>query len=65
MASAATMAGKGLQIGIVGAGVAGLSAAIAMRRIGHQVEVSSGNFAQKYGTLVFCEFECHREAECY
>ena len=33
------MAG-GLQIGVVGAGVAGLSAAIALRRIGHDVEVS-------------------------
>lgn len=32
---------KGLQIGIVGAGVAGLSAAIALRRIGHECEVST------------------------
>jgi NADPH-dependent glutamate synthase beta subunit-like oxidoreductase len=30
---------NGLQVGIVGAGVAGLSAAIALRRIGHNVEV--------------------------
>lgn len=29
----------GLKVGIVGAGVAGLSAAIALRRIGHDVEV--------------------------
>lgn len=31
---------KGLQIGIVGAGVAGLAAAIALRRVGHECEVS-------------------------
>lgn len=30
---------KGLQIGIVGAGVAGLAAAIALRRVGHECEV--------------------------
>lgn len=34
-----TASGNGLQVGIVGAGVAGLSAAIALRRIGHNVEV--------------------------
>ena len=30
----------GLKVGIVGAGVAGLAAAIALKRIGHDVEVS-------------------------
>jgi monoamine oxidase len=30
---------EGLQIGIVGAGLAGLSAAIGLRRAGHDVEV--------------------------
>lgn len=34
-----TASGNGLQVGIVGAGVAGLSAAIALRRIGHNAEV--------------------------
>lgn len=29
-----------LQVGICGAGVAGLAAAIALRRVGHDVEVS-------------------------
>lgn len=29
-----------IQVGIVGAGVAGLAAAIALRRIGHDVEVN-------------------------
>jgi phytoene dehydrogenase-like protein len=29
----------GLQVGIIGAGVAGLSATIALSRIGHEVEV--------------------------
>ena len=36
---AATTVEMGLQVGIVGAGVAGLSAAIALRRVGHEVEV--------------------------
>lgn len=34
-----TFLDRGLQVGIVGAGVAGLSAAIALRKIGHNVEV--------------------------
>ncbi|KAI1609206.1 salicylate hydroxylase [Exophiala viscosa] len=34
-----TPAAPGLQVGVVGAGVAGLSAAIALRRIGHKVEI--------------------------
>jgi NADPH-dependent glutamate synthase beta subunit-like oxidoreductase len=38
-AKSTTASGNGLQVGIVGAGVAGLSAAIALRRIGHDVEV--------------------------
>lgn len=37
-----------LQVGIVGAGIAGLSAAIALSRVGHQVEVS----ATTVGSLV-------------
>lgn len=39
MDATASVSGKGLQVGVVGAGVAGLSAAIALRRIGHSVEV--------------------------
>ena len=35
------MPGASLKIGVVGAGVAGLSAAIALRKIGHDVEVST------------------------
>jgi len=35
-----TAAPPGLQVGVVGAGVAGLSAASALRRIGHNVEVN-------------------------
>lgn len=38
MASSDPPAG-GLKVGIVGAGVAGLAAAIALRRIGHEIEV--------------------------
>ncbi|KAK5022252.1 hypothetical protein LTS07_010128 [Exophiala sideris] len=34
-----TTAVPGLQVGVVGAGVAGLSAAIALRRVGHNVEI--------------------------
>lgn len=34
-----------MQIGIVGAGVAGLSAAIALRKVGHECEVSLYNAA--------------------
>lgn len=39
MAANGTSTG-GIQVGIVGAGVAGLAAAIALRRIGHDVEVN-------------------------
>lgn len=39
MDATTSVSGKGLQVGVVGAGVAGLSAAIALRRIGHSVEV--------------------------
>lgn len=37
----ATQESSGLKVGIVGAGVAGLCAAIALRRAGHECEVGS------------------------
>lgn len=40
-----------LKVGIVGAGVAGLGAAIALRKIGHDVEVSLENSRQSQQTL--------------
>ena len=54
------MAGSGLHVGIVGAGVAGLSAAIAMRRIGHQVEVS---LRENIIPPILCVSKWHREVE--
>lgn len=38
----------GVQVGVIGAGVAGLSTAIALRRIGHDVEVGIMQKAQEY-----------------
>lgn len=40
---------KGLQIGIVGAGVAGLAAAIALRRVGHECEVCASSYMSGQG----------------
>ena len=50
----------GLKVGIVGAGVAGLAAAIALRRIGHDVEVRDNRRAQRSLTKVVigCNIQC-------
>ena len=37
-----------LQVGIIGAGIGGLSAAIALRRAGAEVEVSHGNIFEAH-----------------
>ena len=37
-----------LQVGIIGAGIGGLSAAIALRRTGAEVEVSHGNIFEAH-----------------
>ena len=41
-----------LSIGIVGGGIAGISAAIALKRAGHAVEVSAGKFSFKMKELL-------------
>ncbi|RVX72010.1 hypothetical protein B0A52_04608 [Exophiala mesophila] len=52
MASTESPAG-GLKVGIVGAGVAGLAAAIALRRIGHEVEIfERSEFKNENGAAV-------------